>query len=132
MISYIFGNKIPIMLVLIVVLFSGSILYSRVLITKIENLKLQKSTIESELKRSTATVEILTKNIDEQNKAVERIKVESAARELAGKKIIEKARQDAQYFRNKAGDLMKEKVPAGISQCDASNKLINTEITRAK
>ena len=84
------------------------------------------------LEVSQASVKSLQAAIVDQNTAIDKMKSDADAREIAGQVAIAKAKADAAANKKRADDIIHAQIPAGKTACDAANDLFNQEIKNAK
>jgi len=92
----------------------------------------EKITLETQLQVSQSSVKQLQLSLDEQNAAIDKLKLDSDARIKFGQKELNKAKVESELYRRRAEDIMKVKPDPTLSICDAANALINSEISNAK
>ena len=104
--------------------------YIRVLKSDIEKCEAEKTALTVSLKASQDAVKNLQAAIDDQNKAVQKLKEDSDKRAKANWAELNKARTDAESIRNSAKEILNTSAPAGISKCEAADKLFDHEIKK--
>lgn len=124
------ANKNVIIGVILLVLITTVGGYIFVLRSNIENLTEKNKALDIELSVSKASVVSLRASIDEQNAAVEQLKIASDKRTLAFLDELAKAKETSMTYRNQAATLLKKTSPQNMSKCDAANQLINEEMKK--
>lgn len=99
---------------------------------EVGKLEAEKQTLVAELNVANASIKSLQAMIDEQNKAIEKMKTDADAREKAAAEILARARADAKIFKKISDDLMKVQPAPGISKCVSAELLFNRELKNAK
>lgn len=99
--------------------------YIYVLRSNIENLTQKNRALDIELTVSKASVVTLRTSIDEQNAAIEQMKIAADNRTLAFLDELAKAKETSTTYRNQAATLLKRTAPQNMTKCDAANQMIN-------
>lgn len=91
-----------------------------------------KKTIAAKLEVSQEAVKSLQGAINEQNAAVEKMKIAADERAKANQAELNRAKVTADTYKQQATDILKNVAPQGLPKCDSANILINSELKRAK
>lgn len=124
------GNKNVIIAIILLVVISAIGGYVLMLRSTVETLTEKNRVLDIELSVSKASVVSLRASIDEQNAAVEQLKIASDKRTLAFLDELAKAKETSTTYRNQAATLLKKTSPQNMSKCDAANQLINEEMKK--
>jgi len=130
--SFVMGNKNLIMLAILAATFLGGLVYIKVLKSELATAIAEKNVVIAELQVSQASVKSLMNSLDEQNKAIEKLKTAADARVAAHAVALAKAKETSMLYSKQAQYLMSLQPPVDRPRCDAANDLFNLEIQNAK
>lgn len=88
--------------------------------------------MQQKLEIAETSIKSLRFSIDEQNRAVEKLKAEADERMSRYLKEIAAAKTASNAYKKQAADILRRTAAQNVSKCDAANQLINEEIAFAK
>jgi len=125
------SNKKTVVVVLFLLCIAAMAVYIKILKA---NLSEQTALVESykvQLQVSQASVSSLRSSLDEQNSAIDKLRVDADNRAVLGAAKIRIAEEIADKYRTTSVDLLRRTIPDNKTPCEAADSLINEEITRA-
>lgn len=118
-------------LIVLAIACAGLLSYTLILRSNISELSAEKREVETKLEVSNTSISALQTTITEQNTAVEKLKADAEARQVAAQAEIDKAKKLADQYKNRANTVINTPRPAGKTACEAAEDLINKEIRNA-
>ncbi len=130
--SFIMGNKNLIIIAIVAAIFAGGLIYIKLLKSNLAVAISEKNIVVAELAVSQASVKSMGQAIDDQNKAIGKLKTAADEKAAAYKAEIAKAKETSNLYSKQAQYLMSLRAPVNKPRCDAANDLINLEILNVK